>query len=179
MHKIDHVIFCIGLYITSPIHSLSRHTVAYDQNLWKSIKSIAFIMNETLIKKWGSGYCNGEEGYKSKVKSTSRFSFLRIDGCYEGLFIIENENLCFAWKTSLLFHKLAFCQGLAFDLWRTKVLLRKTSCASGERLAVFIFHLRWPLVPSALNTRTPRSSFSQRPHFIMKLKHIWHHLIID
>ena len=36
-------------------------------------------------------------------------------------------------------------------------LLRKTSCASGERLASLVFRLRRTLTPSALNTRASRS----------------------
>ena len=58
---------------------------------------------------------------------------------------------------------LAFCQGLAFHLcvsalmMNRSVLLRKTSCASGERLASLVFRLQRTFAPSALNTRTSRS----------------------
>ena len=42
-------------------------------------------------------------------------------------------------------------------MFKDSVLLRKTSCASGERLASLVFRLRRTLAPSALNTRAPRS----------------------
>ena len=59
-------------------------------------------------------------------------------------------------------HDLAFCEGVAFDLCVSVLLMKrwtehKTSCASGEWLASLVLRLRRTNAPSALDALASRS----------------------
>ena len=104
-----------------------------------------------------------------------RFSVQKQRSLFSPYLMLSIVFLCFLFRFSVkkqrnlffsfLFFSisLAFCQGLAFYLcvsalmMKRSVLLRKTSCASGERLASLVFRLRRTLAPSALDTRASRS----------------------
>ena len=99
---------------------------------------------------WLVGYSN-----RAGILGRWRVTGLPLRDCGLALQVISIQFQC--WD-------LAFYQGLAFYLCvsalmmkRWKGLLRKTSCASGERLVSLVFCLRRTLAPLALDTRASRS----------------------